>query len=205
MEQETVIKKSIKMFNEPEKWFAFLELVKMKDRIVGAMNKHLREEMDKYFHEKTFTGFKFQFQDSTLNNCNAFWYLEEVGHGICLFFTDSNMSLYIDENIYQNTEGINNILQNKENAVVLHSLFRFDRCESKWWKIVEKGNWYFKKPSEYSEYNGTFDKDSLSWYSYNATEELIQQLFNKVEKFCTNDQMKKIILEIHLIGKQSKK
>lgn len=193
MNQE-LLKQAKEMFDTPEKWNAFLELLSHKDNIRNDWYIKLKEEATKKFSTEEFVeGWVF----NAWSTCDLQWYQKEHGDksiGL-LFGWGGEMTLYCDAN-YFDTIKINDLLRTEKFSPLLSCFNRIDRFYDGGRLASEVRNFNFESP-----YDTKFDFDRLSWFAGNKTEDFIKQISEKVNKYRKSQQMNLLLNELNLLTK----
>jgi len=176
-----LINESIKLFNKPEKWNAFLELSKIGEEIKSRWFEKFQTEMIKYFKiDNAVPRWSFA-SDRVLSYC---WFLDEFSkHSVALWlesFQSFQFSLVVNQE-YHDLNIVNEILK-KENFKQWILTFgpRAERNPNPNhpYPIFEKINWELGSP-----FDGIFDESHLAWYAGNETEKLVVQIATKIHEF----------------------
>lgn len=193
MNQE-LLKQAKAMFDTPEKWNAFVELLYQKDEIRNQWFLKLKEEANKKFSTEEFVeGWVF----NSWSTCDLHWYQKEHGDksiGL-LFGWWGEMTLYCDAN-YFDTVKIHDLLRTEKFSPLLSCFNRIDRFYDGGRLASEVRNFNFESP-----YDTKFDFDRLSWFAGNKTEDFINQISEKVNKYRKSQEMNLLLNELNLLTK----
>jgi len=189
MNQE-LFKQAMTMFNSPEKWNAFIELVSQKDNIIDQWFLKLTESAKKKFlAEDLVQGWEFK----TWGTFGMKWYLKEYGeNSISLILDNGAFSLYAEPN-FNNLEVIQKLLKTEIFAPLLQCFNRFDSLYQEGGKLItEDKNFSFGSP-----YDSKFDFDRLAWYAGNKSKDFLNQISEKVNKFRKDEKMNFLLNQLN--------
>lgn len=189
-----LIKQATAMFDCPEKWNAFVELVSEKDAIVKQWFLKLREEAErKFLTGELVEGWAFRYWDVF----GWQWYQTEHGaHSVSLLIERGEMMLWFDPEFYDTTK-IHHLVRSERFAPLLSCFNRLDKTFDGQKLAVETRNFSFNSP-----YDTQFDYDRLAWYAGNRTEDVLDQITAKVNKFRRDERITSLLGELN---RQTKK
>lgn len=188
MNQE-LIKQAMVMFDSPEKWNAFLELVGQKDAIRNQWQTKLKEEANKKFStDESIDGWSFK----SWGNWTMKWYQTKHGEdSIAIWFEDGQISLWCDSKIFR-IEDIHKKLKTEEFKPLFDSFSRIDNSFEEGYLVKEIRNFSFNSP-----FDTKFDVDRLSWFAGNETENFLNQIVEKVNKFRKDEKINSLLDELN--------
>ena len=193
MNQE-LLKQAKAMFDTPEKWNAFLELVWQKDEIRNQWFLKLKEEANKKFSTDEFVeGWVF----NSWGVWDLHWYQKEHGDksiGLLIGWW-GDMTLYCNGEFYD-TAKIHDLLRSERFAPLLSCFNRIDRFYEGGRLAIETRNFSFDSP-----HDTKFDVDRLGWYAGNKTEDFLNQLAEKVNRYRKNEEMNSLLSELNSLTK----
>lgn len=195
MNQE-LIEQAKAMFDSPEKWNAFLELVWQKDTIRNQWFAKLKEEANKMFSTvERVDGWDFKYWGTW----NMEWYQKEHGErSIALWFEDGQISLWCDESFFDITQ-IYEQLKSEKFSPLINSFSRIDNSFEGGYLVKEIRNYSFNSP-----YDTKFDLDRLSWFAGNETGNFLNQIAEKVNRFRKNTEINLLLNELNSLTKINK-
>lgn len=82
-----------------------------------------------------------------------------------------------------------------EYSILLFGFERIDRQSESQSKAIETRNYTFGSPHDYNFDNSQLDK--LSWYAGNRTDEFVNQIITKIERFRKNKDFTRMLHELH--------
>ena len=192
--QQELINQAITMFDTSEKWSAFLELSSLKDDIKRQWYEKLKKAVRSRFWVKEETD---QWTFSHPNNIyqDFRWYLTEFGsESLGLRTCDwIGYGLWVNPSCY-NSQEIFSLLHNSKYSRIM-DLLRQDisfPAAGQDWILQEQGNFNFESP-----YDTHFTVDSLSWFAGNKTEELTDQIVEKIDCFRKDELITSLFAEIN--------
>lgn len=189
MNQE-LLKQAKAMFDSPEKWNAFLELVWQKDEIRNQWFVKLKEEANKKFStDECVEGWVF----NSWGVWDMHWYLKAHGDksiGLLLGWW-GEMTLCCNGDFYDTTK-IHDLLRSERYAPLLNCFSRIDRFYEGGRLAIEIRNFSFGSP-----YDTKFDLDRLSWYAGNHTEDFLNQIADKVNRFRKDANITSLLNELN--------
>ncbi|MDD2987272.1 hypothetical protein [Flavobacterium sp.] len=193
MNQE-LLKQAKAMFDSPEKWNAFLELVWQKDEIRNQWFLKLKEEANKKFSTEEFVeGWVF----NSWGVWDLHWYQKEHGDksiGLLIGWW-GEMTLYCNGEFYD-TVKIHDLLRSERFAPLLSCFNRIDRFYEGGRLAIETRNFSFDSP-----HDTKFDADRLGWYAGNRTEDFLNQIAAKVNRYRKDEEMNSLLHELNLLTK----
>lgn len=191
MNQE-LLKQAKALFDSPEKWNAFLELVWQKDAIRAQWYQALKEEIDKAFKTNYFAdAWDFKIRGSFSYQ----WFLKaHTENSISLWFEDGIFSLFASDS--HDIEEIYKLIKTETFAPLTNCFERIDNSFQGGYIIKEERNFSFGNP-----YDSRFDVDRLSWFAGNKTTDLAIQIAEKVNKFRLDKQMTQLLSELNQLTK----
>lgn len=193
MNQE-LLKQAKAMFDSPEKWNAFLELVCQKDEIRNQWYQKLKEEANKKFStDELVEGWVF----NSWGVWDLHWYQKVHGDksiGLLIGWW-GEMTLYCNSDFYD-TVKIHDLLRTERFAPLLSCFNRIDRFYEGGRLAIEMRNFSFGSP-----HDTKFDTDRLSWYAGNQTDDFLNQLVEKVNRYRKNEEMNSLLHELNLLTK----
>jgi len=182
-------------FAEKTQWDSFLELHQNKDAIRNAWFGKLKEALNRYFSKNPVDKWEY----ASWGLWDYRWFLKDYGHdSLCLWFRQwgqyFSLSLWANQNVHD-VEKISSLLQTEKYALIISA---FDRQDEILWpnqadKILEHGNFSFNG----DPMTGHFTLDKLAWYANYRTDDLAQQIIDKVERFRNNEEITNLLMEIN--------
>jgi hypothetical protein len=188
--QQELIKQAMGLFDTPEKWNLFLELVCRKDSIRDKWFTILKEKANKYFStEGVVNGWGFK----SSGFWNFHWYLSVHGEkSISLWLEAGNFLLYADGS-YINIEEAESLLRTERFALIITAFGNnIQELFNGNYFVKEERNFIFDSPDD-----GNFHYDRLAWYAGNRTEDFLEQIIDKVNRFRKNPEITKLLHELN--------
>jgi hypothetical protein len=179
MENE-LIEHAVKFFETPEKWNAFLEMVQQKDKIKEYMYKKLEDRIYQHFKQKQYNGLEF---DKSGNH--FIWGFECADKTIWLELHQENLKFCVNNGSH---EGYIEKLKSAEYSFFcsytnLNEVFD-DKID------MQDNNWSFV------DFISELDGDHLAWYAENKTNEFLNQIKEKIDRFATPE-IQNLIKDLH--------
>lgn len=193
MNQE-LLKQTKALFDSPEKWNAFLELVWQKDEIRNQWFIKLKEEANKKFTTDEFVdGWVF----NSWGVCDMHWYQKEHGDKSISLFLGwlGELTLHCNSDFYDIAK-INDLLRTERFSPLLSCLNRIDRFFEGGRFAIEIRNFSFGSP-----YDTKFDADRLAWFAGNQTDIFLNQIIDKVNKLRKDEKMNILLDELNKLTK----
>lgn len=155
------IEQASNIFNSIEKWNAFVELTKIKSKIIEKWNSELEDAIKERLNNIKDISNKWEFIKYT--NTSYGWYLKEFGIGsITVLFEDNQFCLWVDWNKYNPNE----IVKKYQNTKLLSSYFRDEE--------LKENNAYFAVRKNACNINNISDLEILAYFAKkNSTEHII--------------------------------
>jgi len=191
--QKELLKQAMQLFDSADKWNSFLELSDSKYEIRNQWYQKLITHVTKWFlEEDKVNGWSFE----TLGAWDYRWYLTEFGRdSFCICMNQHQIGLWVDYTFF-NSQRITDLLKEETYSMIMTTL-RPDVVFSGDWKLIEYGNFNFDSP-----YDGHFDLDRLGWFAGNKTEEFVNQLSEKINKFRKDETITKLFAELNREAKR---
>ncbi len=175
------------IFDTPEKWNSFLELISLKDEIRNQWYTKLKEDaIMKFSTDEHVDGWAFK----AWGLWDMRWYQEKHGEksiSIVLSWW-GQIALWCDSSRYNMSE-LERQLNNETFAPLKTCFTRLDGFNNENCLLYECRNYSF----ENSPYNTKFDLERLAWYAGNNTELFLSQIVEKVNRFRKDEQMNLLI------------
>ncbi len=189
MHQE-LIKQAMGLFDTPEKWNTFLELVWQKDSIRNQWFSLLKENANKYFSTADVVdGWIF----NSWSVWDMHWYLSNHGDKSISLLLGwwGELSLHADGNFYD-TEKANQLLKTEKYSPIISAFNRIDRFYEGNRIVTESRNFIFNSP-----YDSRFDLDRLAWFAGNKTDLFLYQIAEKVNRFRKDTKITNLLNELN--------
>jgi len=195
-----LINQAITIFDSFDKWNAFIELSNARESIKVKYFEKLKQELINKFNRNDFRK-DWAFKIITHNLYR--WYLKDYGpDSICIVWRQDDTVLWsniISVDVQMainllNTPDFNSIFNCFDNTDTFSNTFPHHYCE-------EKHRYEFNDSTSYSgitEQN--FDK--LSWFAGNKTDEMINQISMKINRFRTPE-ITALLMELNRRCKKS--
>ena len=191
-----IIKQAEEFFKDKEQWYSFLDLVENKNRIRDSWFTNLKEKINKCFaidHVDEKWGYV------SINLWDYRWFIKKYGKdSICLYFDGKSLCLWVNSNYFDSIK-VTEYLQQEKYIPIISAFERQDEINASdnENKVCEHGNFRF-----IDEYDGYFDYDRLAWFAKYKSDELVQQLLIKIDKFRKNSLVTDLIIEINELTKK---
>jgi hypothetical protein len=189
MHQE-LIKQAMGLFDTPEKWNTFLELVWQKDSIRNQWYNVLKEAANRHFTTiDVVSGWAF----NSWGICDMHWYLSKFGDKSIRLHMGwgLELSLIVDGDFFDLLK-VNELIKNEKYSVILSAFSRIDRTYEGNRIAIEARNYIFNSP-----YDSRFDWDRLAWFAGNKTELFINQIADKVNRFRKDSNITNLLNELN--------
>ena len=193
-----------KIFDNFEKWEAYLELCNQKQGIIKYWNSNFGLQIKNHFSEEKLLNLleeKYPEWSFWSNGNDDFrWHLKDFDENsllICLEIEAGwKFSLWNNNGNFEDYK----IRKELEKNSKLINLFGNNRIitpnTNHNYKIVEHGNFEFG-----TKFNTHISNDILSWYAGNKSEEFLNQIIKKINNFRTPE-ITKILREINTVSKK---
>jgi hypothetical protein len=188
-----VLKQVEKDFEERAQWNSFLELIKCKDFICNSWFDVLKIELNDCFGIRNKVE---KWSYSSKDSWDYRWYITEFGkESFCLRFDRLSLFLWANRNVF-NIKEISSLLNDKKFTPIISAFEKQNEinAEDNEYKIVETGNFLF---DENDCNNGRFNLDQIAWYAKHKTNDFVEQLEKKIDKFRKNDNITELLIEIN--------
>lgn len=176
-----------KVFDLPEKWEAFNQLIEIKKDIIRIWYENLRKsvaekikansKLDKW-KERKWTGVYYSYG----------WYLGEYDqNSLVILFEDNQFCLWIESNVYN----VDKIIADYGNSILFTKYFNED---------IRSANEYLVKKSNPIDIFNKNDTESIAWYAGNAHEGnilFIDKVYSLFINFMEDEEVIEIIKDIN--------
>ena len=185
-----LINQAISIFDSFDKWNAFIELSNAKESIKVKYFEKLRQELINYFRNDLRKDWAFKPISPSLYR----WYLNDYGSdSICIVWRQDDTLLWsniISVDVQMainllNTPDFNSIFSCFDYQDSLSNTILHHYCE-------EKHRYKFDDSTSYSGITEQ-NSDKLAWFAGNKTDEMVNQISEKVNKFRTPEITEKLI------------
>lgn len=185
------------MFDSPEKWNSFLELVWKKDEIRNQWYTKLKDSANKRFSTDEFV------ENWVFNSWGLWdmhWYQKEHGDNSIglLMGWQGEMTLYCNAEYYD-VKKIKELLGTGKYAPLLSCLSRIDKLYDGGRIAIEMRNFSFG-----SAYDSKFDLERLAWYAGNRTDDFVNQIADKVNRYRKDEKINSLLNELNIQTKIDK-
>lgn len=202
--QNELLQKSINLFSNenPDKWNAFLDFISLKDEIINHWYDVLDKKIKNYFENEEIKDWSYKYYNKKQHT----WFLEnfktcpEPGQSLCLWLEFTNnilqFSLYVNDNFFDSKE-IDNFIKLQKYEPLLKA-FKIDEKHIdeeplNGYKLID----YWKIFKFETTYNNNYDIEHLAWFAGNKTEELVNQIAEKVNIFRKDENITKLLYELN--------
>lgn len=175
MNEELLIK-AMTLFDTPEKWNAFCELMNRNEAIQDKWWKKLQEEV----YQREMKNPNPDWDIYIWNNWDIKWFIKgESNNSLAVHFWGDALRVF--QNFGDlNIEKVKELLKNPKFDAIKNCFDRIDGSND------ETIAWEHRNFSFGTPFDGKFpDARTLAWYAGNETEEFANQLIRKVRKFQT--------------------
>ena len=191
--QKELLNQTVSMFDTPDKWNSFLELVAAKEEIKNLWYQKFKTQVAKAFLENNIVD---DWSFTSWNTWDFRWYLTEFGkESFCIWMFGNRIGLWVNPNVHD-SQKITELLNTDKFSLIM-TVLRPDEVFNGDWKLVEFGNFDFNSP-----YNSQFDPDRLAWFVGNKTEEITSQLVQKIDKIRKDKVITSLLKELNKITKK---
>ena len=187
--QKELTNQAMALFDTPEKWNAFLDLVSEKESIKYYWHSTLKKALSKRFKEDPMEKWVFDKNGMT-------WYLKEFGKdSLAIWLEDyTDYSLWVKPD-YFDSDKVTELLKKKEYSSI-PSLFTQPYVK------YQEGNYKFREKMNYIF--DIFDKqyinlniEQLAWFAEHKTEDFVNQIAEKVDRFRKDKELTKLFQELN--------
>lgn len=194
MSNEEVLVQVEKDFSERAQWRSFLELINYKNFIVNSWLGVLKTKLNTCFAVENVVE-KWSYISKNIYDYR--WFITEYGQeSLCLLFNSVSLHLWANRE-YFDLKKISSLLQEKRYLPIISSFDRHDEIkgEDDEYKIIEIGNFSFDSTDSNDRHY--YNNDQIAWYAKFKTEEFVQQIKNKVNKFRMDSNITDLLIEIN--------
>jgi len=190
MDDEHLTKNAAALFDEVEKWNAFLELTEMSDGIVEHWLISATRELRNHGGDDA-SGWE---MTSWGNEFDTKWYLPEFGEdSVVIGFWDYEFTLSVEDQEAFDIEIARQQL-NEPGFAALRGLFT-EFTDPKISQIIgcrPNGMFRFGSPRD-----GNLPWAEFAWYTANRTEEFVEQAIQQVERITKNPEITALVAELN--------
>jgi hypothetical protein len=176
---EELLQQAASLFDSPEKWSAFVELMNKSEEIQNRWWEKLQQEV---LHKEK-KDLNSNWDIDVWDHWNIEWYIKgEADNTFIIHFWGDGLGVY-NYSVLDNSK-VKNLIQESRFDIIKDCFDGIDGRDKNSQTIAqENGNFTFG-----SIHDERFkDKRSLVWYAGNRTEEFANQLINKVRKLQTEE------------------
>jgi hypothetical protein len=182
------------MFDSFDKWSAYLELASQKEAMKSAwFNKLNTVLLRKFLVEDAVPGWTCH----QTNNIDFHIYLTEFKAYpifLCIGWYYKLQLMVLSDKLDGNL--VSELLQTEKYSPLLAGFSRIDGINDRERKVIESRNYTFGSP-----YDGNFSDsigiDSLSWFAGNRTEEMAEQVMERVNRFRKSEELTALLRELN--------
>jgi hypothetical protein len=199
--QQELLNQVKNLFDTFEKWNAFLELSAQMGEIKTNFFTKVRDPLYKYFIENPVEGWVCESWGNP--DFDLRWYLTDFGKnslGIGIAWTFDFVLTLEDAEKFDSVK-IEQLLKTPEYSKILTAFERIDyQFTEVRRKIIETGNYQFGSPYDYNFKDP--NKTILSWYAGNRTNEFVDQIIKKVERFRKDTEVTRLLRQLNELSKK---
>jgi hypothetical protein len=193
--EEKLIQKSQAIFDQLDKWNAFIELKNLSDQIIENWLAIGTEQLRKHFEENRPQRWRwkpFWFPDRDTR-----WYIEEFGgDSLAITFADYKLCLHLSDTKRFDHNWIGEQLRGEKVKYAglllpfgMNPVFKAGPTE---WVVEEKYDFAFGRPSE-----GNINRWELAWYASHQTDNFVTQAAKKIERFVGDPEITRLVTELN--------
>jgi hypothetical protein len=176
------------MFDSPEKWNAFLELLWQKDNIKNQWYLNLKEDITKTFSTDFFSK---DWDIKIRGNFSYQWFLKAYGeNSISIWIEDGILSLFASD--AHDIEEVYKLIKSENFAPLVNCFKRIDVSYQGGYIIKEERNFSFGTSTD-----ERFDFEKLAWFAGYRTKEFTKQIADKVNRFRLNEDVTNLLSELN--------
>lgn len=187
---QDLTKQALKMFDTAEKWDSFVELKNYADRMYYGQFGKLKPLMHKKFLEEDLVS---GWEAKQFHTCDMRWYLKEFGEfSISLYWgwhKQLRLWVFPDRN---DVAKAHDLMKNSEFSKLFSGFERIDNSLGNDFLAIEEGNFRFDSP-----YDGCFNDWQLAWYAGNRSQEFVDQLAEKVNRFRKDARLTELLYNLN--------
>lgn len=174
---EELLRKAMHIFDTPEKWNSFLELINQSGNIQTKWWKKLQNEV---YTRELKSNFDPEWNIHIWNHWDVMWYIKEFGDkSICIHFYGDAFRIYYNYG-FLDINKVNELLKDPKFDIIKNTFDKIDGSDYQTIVWVQR-NYYFG-----SVYDGNFpNSQTLAWYAGNRTSDFADQIINDVRKLQT--------------------
>ena len=181
------INEASRVFDSPEKWEAFNQLIEIKKDIVRIWYENLRKSVAEKIRSNNNLN-KWRERKWTGTYYSYGWYLDEFDqNSLVILFEDNQFCLWIESNIFN----VDKIISDFGNSKLFTKFFSEE---------IRSANEYLVKKSNPIDIFNKTDTESIAWYAGNNHEGnilFIDKVYDFFVSFMEDDEIVKIIKNIN--------
>lgn len=195
--QKELTNQAMALFDTPEKWNAFLDLVSEEKSIIYYWHSTLIRALIKRFKQEDPPIEKWDFGENR-NTMSMTWHLKEFGKdslAIWLLKYYTEFSLYVNSEYFDSDE-VTRLLKTEEFSPLLSPFTQYYKIYQGDYKICEEMDYVFDNQFK------NLNSDQLAWFAGNKTEDFVNQIAEKVDRFRKNEQLTKLLQKLNELTKK---
>lgn len=184
-------------FSIKQEWDSFLLLHQNKDSIRNNWFLKLKNKINEMVIPDGwgliswgFWDFRWFIKEYEANSLSLWQCANQNCYSLCLWANGNNFD----------RKKVYDLLQDNKYSLIKASFDRIDDiCDSNNdYRFIERGNYAFEDDAS----SGNLDIDKVAWYANYKTNELAEQIIEKVNKFITNQEITEMFREINSLSKK---
>jgi hypothetical protein len=185
---EELLKQTESLFDSPQKWSAFIELMDRSGEMQNRWLKRLQQEVSQREKKDLDSNWNIYVGD----NCEIRWHIKgEANNTFIIHFWGKESCLGVHNDGALDADKVEDLIQESRFDIIKDGFDRIGEWDKSNNTMEEHGNFKFD-----SIHNGRFTDKILVWYAGNKTKEFADQLIRKVRKLQTPE-IKELFKEIN--------
>ena len=188
--QKELTNQAMALFDTPEKWNAFLDLVSEKESIKYYWHSTLKRALIKRFKQEDPIE-KWDFYENRMT-MSMTWYLKKFEkYSLAIWLEHyTEFSLWVNPEYFDSDE-VTKLLKTEEFFPLLSPFTQNHEIHQGNYKIREKMDYVFDNQFK------NLNSEQLAWFAGHQTEDFVNQIAEKVDIFRKNEQLTKLFKEIN--------
>jgi hypothetical protein len=189
---DSLFKETVKIFEDVNKWTNFTELYNVKERVQNSWISKLDNALKTRFVSEDINP-KWSYKNIN-NGRDCRWFLSEFGENSLCFtweiLQSGQFSLWNSGS--HNAQKIFELLKDEKFKPLVIGFQRIDKSVGTGYQFVENGNFYFNDFDD-----GNLTNDKLVWYAGNRTQDFLEQLSAKINRFRNDELLTGLLIELN--------
>ncbi len=188
-----IITQAHTLFDTPQKWEAYIALKVQNEQIIKSWYQKMLSKANLYFSNNPVEGWGFH----SWNPWDMRWHLNEFGNdSIELWYRSAvEFGIWFNPAFYDQAK-VYKLLKDTRHSKIISAMESTNAGIYQGQYIAsERGNFEFGSP-----HDRNFNWETLGWYAGNRSDEFVEQLARKVDRFRKNKEITDLLGELNRVS-----